>query len=65
MPPRPPLPMFEADSQIFASAPSVPRGFTLQIFRPPFGGDHRGTLGGEGGGVPANSDPPPTPPPPF
>ena len=28
-PPPPPLPMFEADSQNFASAPSVPRGFTL------------------------------------
>ena len=26
-PPPPPLPMFEADSQSFASAPSVPRGF--------------------------------------
>ena len=29
-PPPPPLPMFEADSQNFASAPSVPRGFKLQ-----------------------------------
>ena len=34
--PPPPLPsplvMFEADSQNFASAPSVPRGFKLQKF---------------------------------
>ena len=30
--PPPPLPMFEADSQNFASAPSVKRGFTLQNF---------------------------------
>ena len=44
--PPPPLPMFGADSQDFASAPSVPRGFTLQNLRPAFGGDHRGTLGG-------------------
>ena len=42
-PPLPPLPMFEADSQNFSS---VPRGFTLKIFWPAFGGDHRGTLGG-------------------
>ena len=56
-PPPPPLPMFEADSQNFASAPSVPRGFTLQNFRPAFGGDHRGTLGGWGSQ--------PTPPPPL
>ena len=49
--------MFEADSQNFASAPSVPRRFTLQNVRPLFGGDHRGTLGG--GGVPAK---PPSPP---
>ena len=66
-PPPPPLPMFEADSQNFASAPSVPRGFKLQNFRPSFGGDHRGTEGG--GGVrpkppPPPSDPlPPLPPP--
>ena len=58
-PPPPPLPMFEAGSQSFASAPSVPRGFTLQNFWPAFGGDHRGTLGG--GGVPTK---PPSPPPP-
>ena len=50
MPPPPPVPMFEADSQTFASAPSVPRGFTLQNVRPAFGGAHRGTLGGGGGG---------------
>ena len=59
-PPPPPLPMFEADSQHFASAPSVPRGFTIQNVRFTFGGDHRGTLGG--GGVPAK---PPFTPPPF
>ena len=59
-PPPPPLPMFEADSQHFASAPSVPRGFKLQNFGPAFGGDHRGTLGR--GGVPAK--PPLQPPPP-
>ena len=57
----PPLPMFEADIQTFASAPSVPRGFTLQNFRPAFGGDHRGTLGG--GGSQPNPPPPFRPPP--
>ena len=31
--------MFEADSQNFASAPSAPRGFTLNSFRPGLGGD--------------------------
>ena len=35
--------MFEAHSQNFASAP---RGFKLEIFRPAFGEDHRGTIGG-------------------
>ena len=40
--PPPPLPILEADSQFFALAPSVPRGFKLQTFRPTFGGDHRG-----------------------
>ena len=60
-PPPPPLPMFEADSQNFASTPSVPRGLKLQNFWPDFGGDHRGTLGG-GGGVPAT---PPSPCPPL
>ena len=55
-PPPPPLPMFEADSQNFASAPSVPRGFTLQTFSAPFSGDHRGR-------VPANPHPPSHPPP--
>ena len=55
-PPPPTLPMFEADSQNFASAPSVPRGFRLQNFWPAFGGDHRGTPGG--GGSPANPPPP-------
>ena len=53
--PPSPLPMFEADSQHFAS---VPRGFTLQKFRPAFGGDYRGTF--RGGGP---SQPPPPPPP--
>ena len=50
-PPPPPLPMVEADSQTFASAPSVPRGL-------------KGTLGG-GGGVPANPPPALQTPPPF
>ena len=59
-PPPPPLPMFEADSQNFASAPSVPRGFTLQNSWLAFGGDHRGTLGGSQTNTP--SDPPPPPP---
>ena len=44
--PPPPLPMFEADCENFASAPSVPRGFNIENVRPAFGGDHRGTLGG-------------------
>ena len=63
-PPSPPLPMFEADSQTFASAPSVPRGFTLQNFRPAFGGDHRGTPGGGGGPsqTPLQTPPPSGPP---
>ena len=47
-PPPPRLPMFEADSQNFASAPSVPRGFELKNSGPGFGGDRRGTLGGGG-----------------
>ena len=51
-PPPPPLPMFETDSQNFASAPSVPRGFTLK---------NRGTLGG--GGSQPNPPPPPFRPP--
>ena len=49
-PPTPPLPMFEADSQNFASVPSVSRGFEPKKFRPAFGEDHRGSQ--------------PTPPPP-
>ena len=70
-PPPPPLPMLEADSQNFASAPSVPRGFKLQKFRPAFG-DHRGPW--EEGGpsqtplTPLSDPPPPSnaslPPPP-
>ena len=67
-PSTPPLPMFEADSQIFASAPSVPRGFKHRNFRPAFGGDHWGTLGGGGAQPnpppPFTSPPPPPPPPP-
>ena len=55
--PPPPLLMFEASSQIFASAPLVPRGFRLQNFRPAFGRDHRGPW--EEGGP---SQPPPPPP---
>ena len=55
-PPPPPLPMFEADSQNFASAPSVPRGFTLQNVWPPFGGDYRAWE--EGGSQPNPSFPP-------
>ena len=60
-----PLPMFEADSQNFASVPLAPRRFKLKNFWPTFGGDHRGTL--EGGGSQPNplpltpSDPPPPP----
>ena len=45
----PPLPMFEADSQTFASAPSMPRGFS-------FSAEHRRALGG--GRVPAKPSPP-------
>ena len=56
-PPPPPLPMFEADSRNFAPAPSVPRGFTLQNFRPAF---RWGPSGEEGGGGSQ-----PTPPPPL
>ena len=55
--PPPPLPIFEAASQDFALAPSVPRGFKLQNLWPAFGGDHRGTLGG--GGSQPNTPPPP------
>ena len=59
-PPLPPLVMFEADSQNFASAPSVPRGFKFQNLWPAFGGDHRGTIGG--GRVRPNPPPPSLPP---
>ena len=41
----------------------MPRGFELQNFRPSFGGDHRGTLGGRG--VPAKRPPPLQTPPPL
>ena len=56
----PPLPMFEADSQIFASVLSVPRGFKLKNFRPAFGGDHRGTQGGRVSQLKPPSPPLPT-----
>ena len=58
-PPPPPLPIFEAGSQSFALALSVPRGLTLQNSQPAFGVDHMGTLGGGGGG---GSQTPPSPP---
>ena len=60
-PPPPPLPMFGADRQNFASAPSVPRGFTLQTFGPP----SAGALGGpwEEGGPSQNPLPSPSDPP--
>ena len=67
-PPPPPLPMFEADSQNFASAPSVPRGFKLKDIWPTFGRDHRGTLGGGGSQLTPSPPPPsttPTPRPPL
>ena len=44
-PPPPPLPMFEADTQNFAAAPSAPRGFKFQNFWPALSGDHRGRGG--------------------
>ena len=55
--------MFEADSQNSASAPSVPRGFTLQKFSARL---RRGTIGGPWGegGVPAKPPSPFRPPPP-
>ena len=61
--------MFDADSQNFASAPSVPRGFKRKNFGPP----SAGTAGGPWEeGVPANPPPPrplqippPHPLPPF
>ena len=57
--PPPHLPMFEADSQNFASAPSAPRGLKLWLAS---GGDHRGTQGGGNSSqtpLPPPSDPPP------
>ena len=54
-----PLPMFQADSQNFASPPSVPRGFKLKKCWPAFGRDYRGTLGG--GGSQPNPPPPSLP----
>ena len=59
--PPPPPPMFGADSQNFASAPSVPRGFKLKTFGPP----SAGTIGGpweEGGPSQISLLPPPLPP---
>ena len=58
-PSPPPLPILEADSHNFASAPLAPRGFKHSP--PTFGGDHRGT---QGGGVSQPNPPPPRPPPP-
>ena len=52
-PPPPPLPVLEADSQVFASAPSVPRGFPLPNLR-------RGPEGDPG----RRGGPQPNPPPP-
>ena len=59
-PPSPHLPMFEADSQNFAPAPSVPRGFELQNFSARLRRGRRRR-------VPAKPAPLPlhTPPPPF
>ena len=52
--------MFEADSQNFASAPSVPRGFTLKYFGLP----SAGTIGGPWEeGCPSHPPPPPFRPP--
>ena len=61
-PPRrpPPLPMFEADSQNFASAPLAPRGFRLKFFSPAFGEDCRGIRGPSQ--PPPPLQPPPSPP---
>ena len=61
-PPPPPLPMFVADSQNFAAAPSVPRGFKLQIF---FGPPLAGTIGEPKGGGTSQPTPPPPPLPPL
>ena len=59
-PPPPPLPMFEADSQSVASAPSVPRGFRPTKFSPTFGR----TIGGPWKeGRPSYTPPPPLMPP--
>ena len=57
--------MFEADSQNFVSAPSVPRGLKHQNFRPAFGGDHKGDPGRRGGGGPSQTPLPPPSDPPF
>ena len=54
--------MFEAASQNFALAPSGPRGFKLQNFRPTFGRDHRDPRKRV---VPAEPPSPLTPPPPL
>ena len=54
----PPLVMFEAESKFLLRRLRCQEDLGLKIFRPAFGGDHRGTLGG--GGVRPN---PPSPPP--
>ena len=62
-----PFQCFEADSQNFASAPSMPRGFTLQNLLAPLRRGPQGDPGRKGGSQPPSppSDPlcPPPPPP--
>ena len=68
-PPPPPLPFqcLRLTAQFLLRRLRCQEDLRFKIFRPPFGGDHRGTLGG-GGGVRPNPFPPPsplqTPPPP-
>ena len=59
-PPPPPLPMFEADSQNFASAPLAPRGCKFEFLGPP----SAGPIGGpKEEGCPGQPAPPFRPPP--